>query len=142
MSGNLSYAQAEVKILWGANAIFGIGEENNMNLSLLQRPKKIKPGTKTMYVYHPAVVTTSSVLEPGAALKVLDVFEGATTSQTTLKVMTADDWDMHKWGRDGLEYCTIGESERKKCECQKELSEMSENLRERVHYVLLSDVGK
>jgi len=111
-----------------------------MNLSLLQRPKKIKAGTQTMYVYHPSVVTTSATLEPGDILRILDVFEGNKASETTLKVVTAEDWQNHKWGR-GVPSCRK-DYEDEMCDCEKELSEMSEAFKEKVHYVLLSDVGK
>jgi hypothetical protein len=118
-----------------------------MNLSLLRRPNKINKNTRTMYIYHPSVVTTSNVLEPGDVLRILDVFEGATTSETTLKVMTAKDWEDHRYGRT-LPACTkldmnvYDPNWRILCDCEKELSEMDESLKARVHYVLLSDVGK
>jgi len=115
-------------------------EENKMNLSLLQRPKKIKKGTKTMYVYHPLAATASDKLEPGDPLHILDVFEGGTTSTTTLKVMKAKDWNDHVWGR-AVDQCVKG-STVKLCDCEKELSEMDAEFKELVHYVLLSDVGK
>jgi hypothetical protein len=139
-------AAASVKVLMGASAIFGITEEKtSMNLSLLQRPKKIKKGTHAMYIYHPAVVTTSDVLEPGDVLRILDVFEGATPSETTLKVLKAQDWEAHVWGRD-TDLCrknreVLGDGI-KLCDCEKELSEMSDEFKAVVHYVLLSDVGK
>lgn len=112
-----------------------------MNLSLLQRPKKIKKGTKTMYIYHPLAATASDKLEPGDPLHILDVFEGDTTSETTLKVLRSTDWEDHKWGR-GMSQCTSRSSPEESCDCEKELSEMSEDFKARVHYVLLSDVGK
>ncbi|KKN92305.1 hypothetical protein LCGC14_0207960 [marine sediment metagenome] len=116
-----------------------------MNLSLLQRPRKIRPGTNTMYIYYPAVVTTNDVLEPGTVLKILDVFEGDSISTTTLKVVSAKDWDSHRYGRAGVSACSKDSSEEpgeELCDCQKELSEMSDAFKELVHYVLLSDVGK
>jgi hypothetical protein len=121
-------------------------EEKGMNLSLLQRPKKIKKGTHAMYIYHPAVVTTSAVLEPGDVLKILDVFEGDTPSETTLKVIKAQDWEGHYWGRD-MDTCRKDKQEKRGeakqlCDCEKELSEMSDEFKAVVHYVLLSDVGK
>jgi hypothetical protein len=121
-------------------------KEARMNLSLLQRPKKIKKGTKTMYVYHPHAVTASDKLEPGEPLHILDVFEGATRSETTLKVMKGNEWEAHKWGR-GVPQCRVldlvGDRETKElCDCEKELSEMEPAFKELVHYVLLTDVGK
>ncbi len=119
-------------------------EKEPMNLSLLQRPKKIKPGTKTMYVYHPALVTASATLEPGDVLKILDVFEGANANETTLKVMKTDDWEEHTRGSNVARCIKNWEKrgKRDKCDCEKELSEMSDEFKEVVHYVLLSDVGK
>ncbi len=144
---SITYAKAvaSVGILKGAMVIFGMIEEKQpMNLSLLQRPKKIKKGTKAMYVYHPSIVTTSDVLEPGDVLKILDVFEGSTTNETTLKVIMADDWQAHVWGR-GVPHCIVQDADTREgelCECQKELSDMSDEFKAVVHYVLLSDVGK
>jgi hypothetical protein len=144
---SITYAQASasVKILKDASALFGIHrKEKPMNLSLLQRPKKIKKGTNTMYIYAPAIVTASDVLEPGVALRILDVFEGNNTKETTLKVVKANDWDAHSWGR-GMPYCIKNDADTREgelCECEKELSEMSDEFKAFVHYVLLSDVGK
>ncbi len=149
---SITYAQAvaSVGILKGAMAIFGMIEEKQpMNLSLLQRPKRIKKGTKATYVYHPLIVTTSDVLVPGETLRILDVFQGANTNETTLKVIRADDWHRHTWGRGVPSLagpCRIAENadtrEGELCECQKELSDMSDEFKAVVHYVLLSDVGK
>jgi hypothetical protein len=116
-------------------------EEKGMNLSLLQRPKKIKKGASAMYIYHPSVVTTSDTLVPGDVLKILDVFEGDSTTETTLKVVTAQSWDDHKWGRRAAG-CTKWVDDNKLCECEKELSEMTDEFKALVHYVLLSDVGR
>jgi len=141
-------AAASMKVyLKGASAILGIHEEKKpLNLSLLQRPKKIKKGTKAMYVYHPSIVTTSDTLEPGDILKILDVFQGANTKETTLKVIKADDWQAHLWGR-GVPHCIEKDADTRRdegeyCDCEKELSEMSDGFKALVHYVLLSDVGK
>ena len=118
-----------------------------MNLNLLHRPKRISKGTKVMYVYAPAVVTSGGKLEPGESLRILDVFEGATPSETTLKVMTAEDWETHTYkgctrddnrAKDGADHANCDCL----CDCEKELSAMSDAFKEKVHYVLLSDVGK
>ena len=141
----LAQAAASVQYLQGASAVFGIidDKEKGMNLSLLQRPKKINKGTSTMYIYHPSVVTTSAVLEPGDVLHILDVFEGNSTSETTLKVVKVSDWQAHQWGRVG-NGCTRDReaNEGPMCDCEKELSEMGDDFKAVVHYVLLSDVGK
>jgi hypothetical protein len=146
MSSELSWSVTKHSLGVLGNLYINVQQykERGMNLSLLQRPKKIKPGTKTMYVYHPSVVTTSATLEPGDILKILDVFEGDTTSETTLKVMTASHWQDHLWGRRGESGCTkeFKDNPDCSCDCEKGLSEMSEAFKENVHYVLLSDVGK
>jgi hypothetical protein len=118
-----------------------------MNLSLLQPVKKIKPGSKTMFIYAPSVVTGNEKMEPGSIIRVLDVFEGTSTSETTLKVMSADDYADHSrrsYWNDASTGCQryIREEADPKCECEKELSEMSDDFRSKVHYILLSDVRK
>ena len=108
-----------------------------MNLSLLQRPKKIAKDTKRVLVYHPSLVTNNQALVPGDPIQILDVFPGETTSETTLKVMKADDWGRHNVEAGHSDYRSVGDP----CECDQELSEMDVNLREKIHYILLSDVG-
>ena len=116
-----------------------------MNLGLLQQVKRITPGTKTLYIYAPSVVTSHEKMEPGTAIKVLDVFEGATAAETTVKVMPAEEWEKHSrpsWR--SVADCTRYNREEAddKCECEWELSEMSEAFKENVYYILLTDVRK
>jgi hypothetical protein len=127
-----------------------------MNLALLQRPKKVNPASKQLYVYAPSVLCEGFSLKAEAIIKILEVHEGPTPQETTLKVMEHDTWvkHCHNWYGRSYELCTFikeqrgdydtkdGKVDRPVCECEKPLSEMPENLRTATHYVLLSDIGK
>jgi hypothetical protein len=115
-------------------------EELDVNLSLLSRPTKVRAGTKTVYTYAPAVVTTNEEIEIGEAIRILGVFPGDTPEETTLRVISADDMDNHTRFDCLKEYYERDEKEL--CDCEKELSEMGIAFKEKVHYVLLSDIGK
>ncbi len=124
-------------------------KENEVNLSLLQRPKKIRAGTKTSFVYAPSEVTASESIDVGECINIVDVFEGDTPEETTLKVMRHNDWQTHTKGyyqEEGEIMCTTREPgydrNDKPCHCHMEPSEMSESFRSKVHYILLSDIGK
>jgi len=124
-------------------------KEINVNLSLLQRPKKVKAGTKTAFVYAPSSVTAQDTIAIGEAINIVDVFEGDTPEETTIKVMRQTDWRMHVQGyyqEDGEMMCTVRDPgydrNENPCHCHMEPSEMPETFREKVHYVLLSDLGK
>ena len=125
------------------------GKEKNVNLSLLQRPKKIKAGTKTAFVYAPCELTVNGVIKPGEAINIVDVFEGDTPEETTLKVMRHGDWLSHTNGYyqdHGEMHCTTRRDGYDRndapCHCHMEPSDMPESFREKIHYVLLTDVGK
>ncbi len=127
-----------------------------MNLSLLQRPKKVRAGTKALYIYAPSVLDNDRALKPETVIKILEVNEGPTTQETVLKVMEHEVWARHRrrrWGReDEDELCTFSKEEegayidpptkRPMCGCEKPLAEMPEDLQKATHYVLLSDIGK
>lgn len=124
-------------------------KENEVNLSLLQRPKKIKAGTKTIFVYAPCELTVNGVIKPGEGINIIDVFEGDTPEETTLKVMRHTDWIDHTKGyyqEKGEMRCTVGnelyDKKNDPCYCHMDPSEMPEGFRKKVHYVLLTDVGK
>lgn len=123
-------------------------KENEVNLSLLQRPKKIKAGTRTAFVYAPSEVTVNDKLDIGSAINILDVFEGATPAETTLKVMRHGDWKNHVGGYldAGEMQCTTRDEGYNRndspCHCHMEPSEMPKIFRNKVQYVLLTDVGK
>lgn len=124
-------------------------EEKNVNLSLLQQPKKIKAGTKTTFVYAPCELTVNPSINPGEAINIIDVFEGDTPEETTLKVMTHSDWMQHTkryyQANDEMQ-CTTRQDGYDRtampCICHMEPSDMPEKFREKIHYVLLTDVGK
>ena len=123
-----------------------------MNLTLIQRPKKIRADTKTLYIYAPSVLSEGFKLKAETAIKILEVHEGPTPQETTLKVMEADAWVSHTNTRyRGPEHgCTkvkekrgdYDGEERPVCGCEKPLADMPEELRKATHYVLLSDIGK
>ncbi|KKM03900.1 hypothetical protein LCGC14_1769800 [marine sediment metagenome] len=79
-----------------ANVLGLSGEKMSINLSLLTRPKRVKQGTKTIYVYAPAVVSTTPAINPGTCIKILEVLpnEGE-WSDTLLKVLTHEKWEEH-----------------------------------------------
>jgi hypothetical protein len=124
-----------------------------VNLSLLQRPKKVRSDTKALYIYAPSVLDNDRKLKPEAIIKILEVNEGPTPEETVLKVIENDVWVQHqrRWYGREKDLCTFikakhGEyddcGERPQCECEKPLAEMPDLLREATHYVLLSDIGK
>ena len=124
-------------------------EENEVNLSLLQRPKKIKAGTKTAFVYAPSEVTVNENINIGDAINIVDVFEGDTPAETTLKVMRTGDWETHVKGHyqenDEMQCITRQDGYDRNdnpCHCHMEPADMPEAFRAKVHYVLLSDIGK
>ncbi len=124
-------------------------KENEVNLSLLQRPKRIKAGTKTTFVYAPCELTVNGVINPGEGINILDVFDGDTPEETTLKVMTHSDWIQHIRGRyldkDEMRCTTRDDGydrNDKPCHCHMEPNDMPESFRRKVHYVILTDVGK
>ncbi len=129
--------------------MIGAMKENSVNLSLLQRPKKIKAGTKTTFVYAPCELTVNGVIEPGEGINIVDVFEGDTPEETTLKVMRRSDWMNHTYraypDNDEMQCITRNEGydrNDKPCHCHMEPSDMPESFRAKIHYVLLTDVGK
>jgi hypothetical protein len=118
-----------------------------MNFGLLQPVKKVKAGSKTLYIYAPSIVTSHDAMEPGEAIKVLDVFEGTTAAETTVKVMPAYKWEEHAanyWTKPKVDRCTryTREEADDKCECEMELSEMREVFKANVYYILLTDIRK
>jgi hypothetical protein len=115
-------------------------EEKDVNLSLLSRPTTVRAGTKTVYTYAPAVVTTNEEMAVGTALRILGVFQGDTSSETTLRVIDADNMDHHT--RFDCTKHHRSRDDEELCDCEKELSEMSDAFKSNVHYVLLADIGK
>lgn len=124
-----------------------------MNLSLIQRPKRVSASSDTLYIYAPSVLMEGNKLKPTTVIKVLEVHEGDTPEETTLKVMDHEVWQRHTrhwYNKAESEQCKIalarrGEydgGERPKCVCEGPLEDMPEELRNGTHFVLLSDIGK
>lgn len=145
----LAYDNMMIRALMRRMGMLMSREEKNVNLSLLQRPKKIKAGTKTTFVYVPCELTVNGVIDPGEGINIIDVFEGDTPEETTLKVMRHTDWMEHTRGyyqAEGEMQCITRndgyDRNDNPCICHKEPSDMPESFREKIHYVLLTDVGK
>jgi hypothetical protein len=124
-----------------------------MNLSLLQRPKRVNASSDAIYIYAPSVLMEGSKLKPGTYIKVLEVHKGDTPDSTTLKVMEANVWERHyTYGYGSRPGCKLYEHrknrcagrnpDREKCECEGPVEDMQEKLREATHFVLLSDIGR
>jgi hypothetical protein len=115
-----------------------------VNLSLLSRPTRVKAGTKTVYIYAPAEVTTNEKMKVGTAIRVLGVFPGDTPSETTLRIISADDMEQHSRYDCHAYYTARERSDRslRVCDCECKLSEMSDDFKGKVRYVLLADIGK
>ena len=112
-----------------------------INFSLLKRPKKVKARTQTRYVYAPSIVTTNTTLKPGDIISILEVYQGDSPSETTLKVMRTRDYNIHRSVYDGNPGgCTFYYTD-KTCECEKPVEQITNTLREQIHFVLLSDIG-
>ena len=130
----------------------GITGVRGMNLALIQRPKKVSATSDQLYIYAPSVLMEGFSLKAESIIKIIEVHEGDSPEETTLKVIEHEAWQTHTrmWcGRkEGL--CTLvreargdyEEGQRPKCGCEKELTDMPDELRKATHFVLLSDIGK
>lgn len=128
--------------------------EVDMNLSLIQRPKRVSASSDTLYIYAPSVLMEGNKLKPKTIIKVLEVNEGDTPQATMLKVMENDVWQEHArhwYGRkdkDNLCKLTLAKhgeydtSERPKCVCEGPIEDMPVGMGAATHYILLSDIGK
>lgn len=133
--------------MW-ANLVRQFGEKMSINLSLLTRPKRIKQGTKTIYVYSPPVVSANPVIKPGTCIKVLEVLPNdGEWSDTLLKVLTHGDWEEHNSYYNASKdepmcsrYSRMAEEEM--CACELPFEDMPEYIKKHVHYVLITDIGK
>jgi hypothetical protein len=126
-----------------------------MNLSLVQRPKRVSASSETLYIYAPSVLMEDHKLKPKTIIKVLEVHEGPTPEETMLKVMENDVWTYHyrnHYGREEGE-CKLWQqrhtgrydtatTERPKCVCEGAIEDMPEAMKNATHFVLLSDIGK
>jgi len=128
--------------------------EDDMNLSLIQRPKRVSASSDTLYIYAPSVLMEDNALKAKTIIKILEVHEGDTPQETTLKVMENDVWQEHArnwYGRmdsDKLCKLTLAKTgkydggERPACVCEGPIDDMPEHMKKATHFVLLSDIGK
>ncbi len=133
--------------MW-ANLVGQSGEKMSINLSLLTRPRRVKQGTKTIYVYAPAVVSTTPAINPGTCIKILEVLpnEGE-WSDTLLKVLTHEKWEEHNsYYRSSQDRPLCSRYKRDEvdpmCACELPFEDMPEYIKKHVHYVLITDIGK
>ena len=124
-----------------------------MNLSLIQRPKRVDPHSETLYIYAPSVLMEGGTLKPETIIKVLEVHEGDTREETTLKVMEYHVWREHwvNWYGTPEDQCKLAlqrqgiydsHDERPKCVCEGPIDDMPEKMKRATHFVLLTDIGK
>ena len=124
-----------------------------MNLSLIQRPKRVDPHSETLYIYAPSVLMEGGTLKPETIIKVLEVHEGDTREETTIKVMAHDAWLEHYRNYYGTneDQCKLAlqrqgvydsSDERPKCICEGPIADMPEKMKNATHFVLLTDIGK
>ena len=124
-------------------------EGDSVNLSLIQRPKRVSATSDTLYIYAPSVLMDGGKLKAKTIIKVLEVHEGDTPQETSIKVMEYEMWQKH-WNNWSLSRCKLalarqGEydtQERPKCVCEGPIADMPEKMRDATHYILLSDIGK
>ncbi len=132
-----------------------IKEGEGMNLSLIQRPKRVSASSDTLYIYAPSVLMEGNALKAKTIIKVLEVHDGDTPEQTTLKVMENNTWQEHSrhwYGRvDNDTLCKLtlakhgeydDQEERPKCVCEGPIKDMPGDMAKATHFVLLSDIGK
>ena len=128
-------------------------EGEGMNLSLIQRPKRVSASSDTLYIYAPSVLMDGGKLKAETIIKVLEVHDGDTPQETSIKVMEHEVWQAHWRNRYGVgndDRCTKAQArdgvydgaERPKCVCEGPIEDMPELMGNATHYVLLSDIGK
>ena len=126
---------------------------DTVNLSLIQRPKRVSASSDTLYIYAPSVLMDGGKLKAETIIKVLEVHDGDTPQETSIKVMEHEVWQAHWRNRYGVgndDRCTKAQArdgvydgaERPKCVCEGPIEDMPELMGNATHYVLLSDIGK
>lgn len=115
--------------------------EDDMNLTLLQRPRRIKPGTKTLYIYAPSIVTSGLGLEPGSVVRILDVYNADNYDECSLRVVEESAWRDHRYTEQCFRYEKYNLA-KEQCACMLKTEEMPPYLRNSTYHVLLSDIGK
>jgi hypothetical protein len=120
-------------------------KDDDVNFHLLQTPKKVKPFSKTRYIYKPSVVSESVSLKPGTAVRVVGVTEGADAESTAVKVMCCGILGTHQSsGWSGSE-CSRLDSKQEGdtlCACELPIEEMPLEMKDNTFIVLLSDLGR
>jgi hypothetical protein len=121
-------------------------KDDDVNFHLLQIPNKVKPFSKTQYIYKPSVVSESVALKPGTPVRVVGVTEGADAGSTAVKVMYCGTLSLHQskdWSMKGecsrLDDKQEGDSP---CDCELPIEEMPERMKANTFIVLLSDLGR
>jgi hypothetical protein len=129
-----------------ANEAWWLGQkDDDVNFHLLQTPKKVRPYSKTLYIYKPSVVSESVSLKPGTSVRVVGVTEGADAGSTAVKVMTSGVLFVHQSdGYNGSDCSRLDVKEEGDalCICELPLEEMPEDMKNNTYIVLLSDLGK
>ena len=120
-------------------------KEKKLNLHLLQTPTKVRPFTKTRYVYKPSVVSQSASdkIKPGVIVNVIGVNESEDADTTAVKVVRHDIWADHtnKYDRKCRRIWPKLD-EGGPCSCELPIEEMPEPLRGHTIIVLLRDLGR
>jgi hypothetical protein len=129
-----------------ASEAWWLGQKDyDMNFHLLQTPKKVRPFSKTLYIYKPSVVSESVTLKPGEPVRVVGVTEGADAGSTAVKVMRRGKLSTHQ--SNGWEGSDCNRLDAKQegddlCICELPIEEMPEDMKNNTYIVLLSDLGK
>lgn len=121
-------------------------KDDRMNFHLLQTPNKVRPYSKTQYIYKPSVVSQSCTLKPGEVVCVVGVTEGADAGSTAVKVMRSSTFLNHIEVYRKVSECTRIESRSKVeddiCACEYTIEDMPHPMRSDTFIVLLKDLGK
>jgi hypothetical protein len=126
-----------------ANEAWWLEKESSVNFSLLQTPTKVRPFSKTRYVYKPSVVSQSVTLKPGAIVNVIGVTEGEDADTTAVKVMSNNKFLTHidEYDRDCRRIWPKLDEDGP-CDCEKPIEEMPEHMSNNTFIVLLKDLGR
>jgi hypothetical protein len=127
-----------------SNEAWWLEKESSVNFHLLQTPTKVRPFSKTRYVYKPSVVSESTTLKPGAIVNVIGVTEGEDASTTAVKVMANNKFLTHidDYNRDCRRIWPKEQNEDGPCDCEKPIEEMPDPMRSNTFIVLLKDLGR
>jgi hypothetical protein len=128
------------------NEAWWLGQkDDDVNFHLLQTPSKVRPYSKTQYIYKPSVVSESVTLKPGESVCVIGVTEGEDAGSTAVKVMKSSALTIHssmKWKGTDCSRLAAKEEGDDPCECELPIEEMPEEMKNNTFIVLLSDLGK